>query len=187
MQLVVCKLVVWDKVAHTLEKPTQTRACPARPLLNAYVSIRQHTSACGSTRQHTSAYVSIRQLTSACGSIRQHTSVYARIRQPTAAYGSLHQLALHQLAHSAQTATPLPVLYASIRQHTSAYVSIRQHTSAYVSIRQHKQGANTPALLARPTTTARLEQLRVLEKIWVCMSRLGTPPPSPTHLRALHV
>jgi hypothetical protein len=33
----------------------------------------------------------------------------------------------------------VPDPYASIRQHTSAYVSIslRQHTSAYISIRQH--------------------------------------------------
>jgi hypothetical protein len=75
--------------------------------LPAYVSIRQHASACVSIRQHTSAYVSIRQHTSAYVSIRQHKSAYTKRLQRAV----------------------------SIRQHTSAYVSIRQHTSAYVSIR----------------------------------------------------
>jgi hypothetical protein len=45
------------------------------------------------------------------------------------------------LAEFAIVATKCPqkqlLVYASIRQHTSAYVSIRQHTSASVSIRQH--------------------------------------------------
>jgi hypothetical protein len=79
---------------------------------SAYVSIRQHASACVSIRQHTSAYVSMRQHTSAYVSIRQHTSACVSMRQHASAY-------------------------VSIRQHTSACVSIRQHTSAYVSIRQH--------------------------------------------------
>jgi hypothetical protein len=69
--------------------------------LPAYVSIRQHTSACVSIRQHTAASLVCLPVTSAC--IRQHTSAYISIRR----------LAYHE------------------RLHTSAYVSIRQHTSAY--------------------------------------------------------
>jgi hypothetical protein len=101
---------------------------PSRTNCMIHVSIRQHTSAYVSKRQHTvclhtvSACVSIRH-TSACVSIRQHnTSAYVSIRQHTSACVSIRQ---HTSA------------YVSIRQHTSAYVSIRQHTSAYVSIRQH--------------------------------------------------
>ena len=71
--------------------------------MSAYVSIRQHTSACVQIRQHTSKYVSIRQHTSAYVQIRQHMPAYLRIRQQTSAY-------------------------VSIRQHTSAYVSIRRYT-----------------------------------------------------------
>ena len=55
-----------------------------------YVSIRQHTSACGSIRPaclepHAS------QQTSAYASMRQHTSAYGSIRELTAAYGSIRQ------------------------------------------------------------------------------------------------
>jgi hypothetical protein len=63
------------------EHPTRT--------VPAYVSIRQHTSACVSIRQHTSAYVSIRQHTSAYVSMRQHASAYVSIRQHTSAYVSI--------------------------------------------------------------------------------------------------
>jgi hypothetical protein len=85
----------------------------------AYVSIRQHASACWSVRQRLSAYVSI----------RQHTSDGELVRT------------------TAPECTAMPA-YASIRQHmqyiashttVSLFTCIREHTSAYVSIRQHMQ------------------------------------------------
>jgi hypothetical protein len=61
-------------------------------MLQAYVSIRQHTSAYVSIRQHTSAYVSIRQHTSAClARCPKRTSAYVSIRQHTSAYVSIRQ------------------------------------------------------------------------------------------------
>ncbi len=108
-------------------------------------SIRQHTSAYVSMRQHTRsirqlkpAYVrvpalveeavvntSVRELDAPVPTC-QHTSAYVSIRQHTPAYASIAYANLMR---------PCPPV--SKRQHTSAYVSIRQHTSAYVSIRQH--------------------------------------------------
>jgi hypothetical protein len=80
------------------------RCCEHTFSQGAYVSIRQHTLACVSIRQHMRAH-----LLSRC--IRQHTLACVSIRQ-------------HMRAH---------LLSRCIRQHTSAYVSIRQHTSAYAS------------------------------------------------------
>jgi hypothetical protein len=103
------------------------------------LSIRQHTSAYVSIRQHSFsmrpggsnatstalpqplAYVSIR-----LHSIRQHTAAYVSIRHFHRPPGGR---AANRCLHYRHNG--------SIRQHTSAYVSIRQHTSAYVSIRQH--------------------------------------------------
>ncbi len=50
-------------------------------LASAYVSMRQHTSACACIRQHASAYVCIRQHPWAYVCIRQHTSACVCIRQ----------------------------------------------------------------------------------------------------------
>jgi len=97
----------------------------------AYVSMRQHTSACVSIRQHASAYVSRRRrrltehphtaaqmsmqcLHTSAYVIRQHTSAYVSMRQHTSAYVRPHRYPCN----------------ACKRQHASAYVSIRQHTSA---------------------------------------------------------
>ncbi len=114
----------------------------------AYVSIRQHTSASVSIRQHTS--VSIRQHTSvsipAEGSstpegtappIRQHTSAYAsihsaterrctRIRHPASAY----VMRQHTSAYVSACERRRCLCLSEVR---AAYVSIRPHTSAYVS------------------------------------------------------
>jgi hypothetical protein len=125
---------------------------------SAYVSIRQHTSACvnicssrrlsmcsahvrmrsayvnirqrmSACAQHTSAYVSVRQHAL---SIRQHTSAYVSMRS---AYVSIRQRTSACAQHtSAYVSVRQHAL--GIRQHTSAYVSIRQHTSEYVRIRQ---------------------------------------------------
>jgi hypothetical protein len=110
---------------------------PSCTIQQAYVSMRQHTSAYGSIRQHTSTYVSIRQR------IRQHTSAYVSIRQYT----------------SAHTAA-----YVSIRQHTAAYVSIRQHPAAYVSIREHTQPRQARALLEQTEQDTAISTHTVLVK-----------------------
>jgi hypothetical protein len=101
---------------------THTQQIPSGKFLMTAIA-RSFGHSAQSIRQHTSAYVSIRQH-SYCTKLRtfctEHTSAYVSIRQHTSAYASIRQ---HTSA------------YASIRQHTPAYVSIRQHTSAYVSIR----------------------------------------------------
>jgi hypothetical protein len=92
--------------------------CTIRQHTPAYVSMRQHTGAVASPRgscylhPHTPAYVSIRHHTPAYVSIRHHTSAYV-----------------------------------SIRQHTSAYVNIRQHTSAY-AMRQHTSAPTSAYAMA---------------------------------------
>jgi hypothetical protein len=98
--------------------PTPSPACIRH-------SIRQHTSAYLSIRQHsrgTDVFPrDIRLLpTPSPACIRQHTSAYVSIRQHTSAYLSIRE-----------DSSLLPLLpeYVSIRQHTSAYVSIRQHNN----------------------------------------------------------
>jgi hypothetical protein len=105
----------------------------------AYVSIRQHTSAYVSIRQHTSAYVSIRQHTSACVGGRL---CFRQVRT---------RAAMLPFAH---TRPPLRACctYVSIRQHTLAYVSIRQHTSAYVSLSRTPTSVSLRMLHARQHT-----------------------------------
>jgi hypothetical protein len=132
--------------------------------LHADVSIRQHTSACVSIRQHASAnagvstcsdkssslhaYVSIRQHTSAYVSMRQrmlgcrHAPTKAPACTHTSAYVSIRQRMLREDDAHVEVCGGWGVDMlrqklqpARILQHTSAYVSIRQHTSAYVSIR----------------------------------------------------
>jgi hypothetical protein len=90
----------------------------AAPHTSAYVSMRQHASACASRiRQHTSAYASTAALSRGYSQrrIRQHASAYVSMRQPhTSAYVSIRQ---HYCAVARLLAAP----------HTSAYVSMRQH------------------------------------------------------------
>jgi hypothetical protein len=104
--------------------------------------IRQHTSAYGRIRPHSSRHRHFhihrqpqRLLlhTSAYVSIRQHTSAYVSIRQPKRLL--LPRRSLHTSA------------YVSIRQHTSAFVGIRRHASAYVSVRQHTSAPPRPTPL----------------------------------------
>jgi hypothetical protein len=74
---------------------------------SAYVSIRQHTSAC----------VSIRQLTAVrC----QHTSAYVSIRQHTSVQGGLEGGGPKVWWFAGETLGVLSSAYASIRQHTPA-------------------------------------------------------------------
>ncbi len=98
--------------------------------VSSYCCMCPHTAMCVSsyycvvaTRQHTSAYVSIRQHTSACVcphttasslpvSISQHTSAYVSIRQHTSACVCPHT-----------TASSLPV---SIRQHVCVFILLRR-------------------------------------------------------------
>ena len=112
----------------------------------AYVSIRQHTSACvmprtsycmyttactpayASIRQHTPAYVTV----VACGSVRAATCVHHLVHiidpqhQHTSAYVTAH-LSIRQHTSPGSYHRPAVSAYLSIRQHTS------QHTSAYVT------------------------------------------------------
>jgi hypothetical protein len=92
-------------------------------------SIRQHTSAYVSMRQHACYYSSLAQqlCNEARGTpnIRQHTSAYVSMRQHACYCSSLAQ----QLCNEAR-GTP------SIRQHTSAYVSMRQHACYCSSLAQ---------------------------------------------------
>jgi hypothetical protein len=114
--------------------------------------------------QHTSAYVSIRQ---AYVSIRQHTSAYVSIRQHTSAYGSMHLREhsrlelLHRLLCGLlrYSTCGQPLAPAQLRPlHTPASVSIRQPppllymrpavgsssaaTTAYATIRQHTSASS---------------------------------------------
>jgi hypothetical protein len=110
-------------------------ACTCAPPNGLYIySIRQHTSAYVSIRQHTLKRQWERRR-------RQHTSAYVSIRQHTSAY--VKEAVGEEEAYRAERPVrrthvhAATCAYVSIRQHTSACVSIRQHTSAYVSIRQH--------------------------------------------------
>jgi hypothetical protein len=88
------------------------------------VSIRQHTPAYASIRQHASGIRA--QLMDRAVSTRQHTSAHVSMRR---AYVVVYLLADDGSGDG---------LRVSIRdQHTSAYASIRQHTSASVSMRQY--------------------------------------------------
>jgi hypothetical protein len=99
-----------------------TRAERSRWAYNAYVSIRQHTSAYVSIRQHPSAYLTraerSRWAYNAYVSIRQHTSAYVSI--PDAS--RMESLGL--LSRNFRRSSRQVPAYVSIRQHTS-YVSIR--------------------------------------------------------------
>jgi hypothetical protein len=123
--------------------------------MSAYVSIRQHTSACvccmAALRSSNVNTITSRARTLAhCATWRRrtpesrcqtpHTSAYVSTRQHTSADVSIRQ---HTSAYVSIRQTPgggerrNPGARHRTRQHTSAHVSIRQHTSAYVSIRQH--------------------------------------------------
>jgi hypothetical protein len=167
-----CRILFWFYSGHR-----DSATCNTHPLASpstcfllpqpTNVSIRQHTSAHVSMRQHSVFYyflsiaaadlptgalyhrvhaqrlnrhrypVSIREHTSAYVSIYQHTPEYVSIYQHTSAYVAYVSIRQHTLAH------------VSIRQHTSAYVSTRQHTSAYVSTRQHTSAYVHAQLLSR--------------------------------------
>jgi hypothetical protein len=110
--------------ARQLRRQRRQRRKQVRMHTSAYVSIRQHESACVSMRQatqHTSAYVSF------CGS-GGGSSASACARAGRCAYVSIAYVSIRWRVR---------IRLQSIRQHTSAYVSIRQHTSAHVSTRQH--------------------------------------------------
>jgi hypothetical protein len=88
-------------------------------------TLRQHTSAYASIRQHTYIAPAAGHVVASndrlCVSIRQHTPAYTSIRQHTyMAPGAGHVVASNDR------------LCVSMCQHTSAYASIHQHTSAYV-------------------------------------------------------
>jgi hypothetical protein len=128
---------------------------------SAYVSIRQHTSACGSALrlachpQHTSAYVGTRQHPSAYVGIREHPSYLPRaarkylspaepaaphLHTPPAPPGT-RLLRCQYVYFSTSKASKLST-WQSARAKRCCAISgcaacIRQHTSAYVSIRQH--------------------------------------------------
>ena len=124
-------------LAFEPEKPFRRAACVQHA--SAYVSIRQHASACVtayvSVRQRTSAYVSIRHLNLRSfflhSAIRQHTSAYVSICQRTF---EPEKLFAELFAFS----------------NTSAYVSIRQHMSAYVSIRLNLRSFSQSCLRSTP-------------------------------------
>jgi hypothetical protein len=114
----------------------------------AHVSIRHHTPASTSIRQHTSAYlVDV-----------AHSAAAETRRKQLAVLGHLFFRALADTAYAfvvLHASVPCPV---SMRQHTSAYrygIRVRrpprirallsQHVSACVSIRQHTS-ASTPQL-----------------------------------------
>jgi hypothetical protein len=145
---------------HTSAYVSIRRSCETPRLrAPAYVSIRQHTSACVSIRQYTPAYVSIRQHTwevrgvspaSAGGEvpkelIRQHASAYVSIRQHTSAYvGGASRLACERRRRSAQRAPALcdpSRMESSERRHPAAECEqatplssrLHQHTSAYAA------------------------------------------------------
>jgi hypothetical protein len=146
----------------------------------AYVSIREHTPASHNvaydraqgaeqcvSHQHTSAYVSIRQHTSACVSIREHTPASRNVEYDRAQ--GAEQCVAHKVPKAVAVAR-LPAIRHSIRQHTSSYVSIRQHTSAYVSIRQH--------------TSAYVSVCQHMSAYNV--SLISCPKPSPSHASPPH-
>jgi hypothetical protein len=112
---------------------------------------------CPSIRQHTSAYVSIRQHTCVTCTllVPQHTSAHANVRQHPSASISIHQ---HTSAYVSIRSCPPPCC-APCMPRTSAYVSIRQHTSAYASIRQH-----TSAYASIPVQRGHLEYAYIISK-----------------------
>jgi hypothetical protein len=126
-----------NKKTIAIWTPDSHRASPAAEP-PAYVSIRQHTSACVSMRQHASACVSMRQHASACVSIRQHTSAY--VWTPDSLLYSSVSPRPEGVRHTSacvsircqHTLTAYVFTYVSMRQHT-----LRQHTLTYVSMRQH--------------------------------------------------
>jgi hypothetical protein len=118
-------------------------------LVEAYVSMRQHTSAYVSIYAHPEEEGLVQA--PAYVSMRQHTSAYVSMRQNTTA-----QVATWWKRSSRFDTLLTYAAYVSMRQHMSAYVntrtwwkrssrfdtlltyaSIRQHASACVSIRQH--------------------------------------------------
>ena len=153
-------------------------------------------------RQHTSvsAYVSIRQHTSACVSsvsIRWHTSAYVSIRQHTPAY--LASIWRSEMRGGRGIAGPTPraacaswntSAYVSIRQHTSAYAyvsigrlhaphalpGIRQHKWAYVSIRIRQHRLTPRAACAAWNTSAYVgKRQHTFAYAYVSIGRLHAP------------
>jgi hypothetical protein len=108
------------------------RSAAAAVGVTAYVSIRQHASACVSIRQHTN--------TSANASMRQHTQQRRRWCQQ-GGFSVWHACAaIYEAVGGAVVTACHPSAYVSIRQHPSAVggaVVTACHPSAYVSIRQH--------------------------------------------------
>ena len=98
----------------------------------------------GGTAHSEPAYVGIRWI-QAYVSIRQHTSAYVSIRRHTSAYGSLeislekdNEHKAHEGEDTSSEGTETACIYDSVRRHTSAYVRRREHTSADVRIRQQR-------------------------------------------------
>jgi hypothetical protein len=117
------------------------------------VSIRQHTAAYGSIRQHTSidegeergsasdARLPSSSSRSAYVSIRQHTSSDARLPSSSSRFSARYNSCVAYVSIRQQTAADgsrRQHMCNSSVKHASAYVSTRQHMAAYGSIRKHK-------------------------------------------------
>jgi hypothetical protein len=107
--------------------------------------------ACASIRQHTSAYVSIRQhalmtRVSACSDIGSSTAV-PRVFED---FCRRHlRVVVLGLTHKAQESA-----YVSIRQHTSAYVSMRLHTQLGLTLKAQESARPAPPALGAPRACA---------------------------------
>jgi hypothetical protein len=123
----------------------------------AYVSIRQHTSAyayvCMRIRSRPLVHVTAVHGRQACVSIRQHTSAYVSIRQHTSAYVSIRQhtptsaldtrVARHRQCHRSRWTRRARRSSAPCRAACACYVSIRIRTQ-----RQHTHTHTTSAYLS---------------------------------------
>ncbi len=129
----ICIYRTWRRAdgGHARGRRPAGFACSIRQHTSAYVSIRQH--------EHTSAYVSTRQHTLPVFSLYQYAAPLAGSMAfcHADAAGGGGGIPPPGLATAAEARKSSTCTYVSIRQHVSAYVSICQYTSAYVSIRQH--------------------------------------------------
>jgi hypothetical protein len=117
--------------------------------MSAYASIRQHTPAYVSIRQHTSAYLWSGSV------VRRSRSHWSKLMDPSRTGGA---------------GTPPPSSPVSSR--APAYASIRQHTSAYVSIRQRLAQARPPP--PPPRRLERLQLRRACQYLYFCTRKCAS-------------